>query len=311
MALHRLPANDETLRVGVFDRSFPPILTIESGDVVVMETATHWGDGVHPDTTLADVIAYRTGPFAGVGPHSVTGPIRIEGARTGDVLKIEIHRLVPRSHGFNLILPSEWQSGLLPEDFAEGRLRHFHHDLEAMTTTFSPQVRLPLRPFLGIMAVAPREEGPHSTVPPGPHGGNIDLRDLVEGTTLYLPIWADGALFVAGDAHSRQGDGEVCLTAIETAMTEAELRLTVIDGPSIERPRAESDEHWITMAFDEDLLQASKAAVRDMIDFLTHRFDLDAHEAYSLCSVTVDLSITQVVNGQRGVHAKLPKSVFV
>lgn len=307
---YRLEATDETTVVGVFDRDRPPVLTIESGDIVDVETNTHWGNAIWPDTTLDDIIRLRTEGFPDVGPHTLTGPIEVRGAQAGQVLKVEILELVPRTHGFNLFYPGAFGTGLLPEDFPDGEIRHFEHDLDTMTTRFSSKVSIPLKPFLGIMGVAPRDPGPHSTVPPGPYGGNMDLADLTDGTTVYLPIWNDGAHFSAGDAHSKQGNGEVCLTAIETAMRQSRLRFTILDDRTIERPFAETQDRWITMGFDEDLLVAAKLALRDMIAFLQAEYGLSAGEAYSLCSITSDLSITQVVNRTRGVHVSIAKSLF-
>lgn len=310
MSEQRLDATDETTVVGVFDRSRVPVMKVESGDVVDIETNTHWGNVIYPDTTLEDIQRLRTEVYPDVGPHTLTGPVEISGAKAGQVLRVDILELTPREHGFNLFYPGAFGTGLLPEDFPDGEIRHFIHDLDSMTTQFSPSVTIRLKPFLGIMGVAPRDPGPHSTVPPGPYGGNMDLADLVDGTTVYLPIWNDGAHFSIGDAHSKQGNGEVCLTAIETAFTHSRLRFTIEDRPSIERPFAETSDRWITMGFDEDLLVAAKTALRDMITLLGHEYGLSRGEAYSLCSITSDLSITQVVNRTRGVHVSVEKALF-
>jgi acetamidase/formamidase len=310
MADYRLDATDETTVVGVFDQARPPVMKVESGDTVDMETNTHWGNVIFPDTTLDDIMRLRTDVYPDVGPHTLTGPVEVKGAKAGQVLKVEILELVPRTHGFNLFYPAAFGTGLLPEDFPEGEIRHFEHDLDSMTTAFSSSITIPLKPFLGIMGVAPPDPGPHSTVPPGPYGGNMDLAELTDGTTAYLPIWNDGAMFSIGDAHSKQGNGEVCLTAIESAFHHSRLRLTVMDDRQVERPFAETTDTWITMGFDEDLLVAAKIALRDMIALLEVEYGLSAGEAYSLCSITSDLSITQVVNKTRGVHVSIPKSLF-
>jgi len=310
MADYRLDATDETTVVGVFDQARRPVMTVDSGDTVDIETNTHWGNVIYPDTTLDDIIRLRTEVYPDVGPHTLTGPVEVKGAKAGQILKVEILELVPRTHGFNLFYPGAFGTGLLPEDFPDGEIRHFEHDLDNMTTSFSPSITIPLKPFLGIMGVAPPDPGPHSTVPPGPYGGNMDLAELTDGTTAYLPIWNDGAHFSIGDAHSKQGNGEVCLTAIESAFHNSRLRLSVIDDRQIERPFAETPESWITMGFDEDLLIAAKVALRDMISLLQAEYGLSAGEAYSLCSITSDLSITQVVNRTRGVHVSIAKSLF-
>jgi acetamidase/formamidase len=310
MATHELCATRETVRVGLIDQSFPPVLSIDSGDTVAFETLNHWAGAVTAGTSIAEVVELRTVSYAGVGPHSITGPVEVRGSAPGDAIRVDVLRLRTRSHGFNLNLPGRFGTGLLPEDYAEGSIRHYELDRDAMTADFAPGIRLPLAPFLGIMGVAPADPGPHSSVPPGPFGGNIDLAELVEGTTLYLPVFVPGARFYVGDAHACQGDGEVNLTAIETAMEEARLRITVEPGLGLQRPRAETPTHLITLAFADDLDAAAKVAVRDMIAWLADLRGLDATTAYALCSVAVDLSVTQVVNQQRGVHAKLPKAVF-
>lgn len=310
MAQHVLPASSETVRVGVIDQAHPPVLTVEPGDIVVLETWNHWADGVTPDTTLEDVIRFRNVDYPGRGPHSLTGPIEVQGARPAQVLQVDILELVTREHGFNLHLPGTYGMGLLPEDFPEGGIKHFHLDLESMTTEFAPGIRIPLAPFLGVMGVAPENAGPHSSVPPGPFGGNIDLTDLVAGTSLYLPVFVDGARFYVGDAHACQGDGEVNLSAIETAMRRSCLRLSLLDGPPIPRPRAETPSHFITLAFDTDLDEAVRLAIRDMIDWLVGEYGLSRRDAYSLCSVGVDVGVTQIVNLTRGAHAKLPRAIF-
>lgn len=310
MTQHELPATPDAVTVGTLDRDRSPVLTIDPGDTVTTETVNHWGDAVTPETTIDDVVRLRTEAYPGVGPHSVTGPIEIAGARPGDVLKVQVERLVPREHGFNLFLPSAFGTGLLPDDFPDGGIRHFEHDLTAMTTQFLPGVTVPLAPFLGIMAVGPDKAGPHSTVPPGPYGGNMDVPELTEGSVLYLPVWVDGAQFSYGDAHSKQGHGEVCLTAIETAMREVRLRFSLHEGWGLHQPRVETPELWITLGLDPDLLTASQAAIRDMIRLCGEEYGLAPEDAYSLCSVAVDLSVTQVVNQVRGVHARLPKRFF-
>lgn len=298
------------MRVGLFDQADPPVLSMDSGDVIVAETWNHWADAVTPETTIEDILRLRDAVHPNRGPHSITGPVEVRGARCGNVLRVDILELAPRPHGFNLQLPGRLGMGLLPDDFPDGRVKHFILDLGSMTTEFSPGIRVPLAPFVGILAVAPGNPGPHSSVPPGPFGGNIDLADLVAGTSLFLPVFVEGARFSLGDAHACQGDGEVNLSAIETALDVARLRLTVLDRPPIERPRAETATHFITLGFDEDLDVAVRLAVRDMIDWLVAEHGLSRDDAYALCSIAVDVSVTQVVNRKRGAHAKLPKSLF-
>ncbi|WP_296603479.1 acetamidase/formamidase family protein [Nocardioides sp.] len=308
--MERLEATQENLTVGYFERGMKPAMEIESGDVVDIETATHWGGRVTPETTLEDVMRLRTVEFPGVGPHTLTGPIRVRGAKVGSVLKVDILELDVIDFGFNLNFPGEMGTGLLPDFVQEGALRMFAHDLERMETTLGDRVRMPLQPFLGIMGVAPESTERITTVPPGSHGGNIDLRELVAGTTLYLPVWEEGAQFFIGDAHSRQGNGEVCLTAIETAMKSAKLRLTVLDDLRLDGPMAETPDAWISMGLHADLLEASRQAVRNMIELLGREYGLGTTDAYGLCSMMGDLAVTQVVNVTRGAHMSMPKSVF-
>ena len=309
MAVHELMADDATTRVGVTDRANPPVLTVDSGDEVITKTRALWADGVTPGSTMDDIIRFRTELYSTVGPHTVTGPIAVRGAVPGKLLKVDILDLVPRDNGVNLNYPGSFGTGLLPEDFPDGRLSHLRIDLKTMTTE-AFGVKLPLRPFLGTIGVAPKDPGPHSTVPPGPHGGNMDVSTSGVGTAIYFPIWKEGADLSFGDGHAVQGDGEVCLTALECAMERVHLRLTVVEGPELERPRMENRTHWITVGLDEDLLIAAKQAVRDMIRLLTEKTGMSAPEAYGFCSMAVDLSVSQVVNKVRGIHASLRKSLL-
>lgn len=310
MAVHELAATDDTTRVGVTDRENPPVLTIDSGDEVITKTRAIWADSVTPNSTLDDIIRLRTETYSTVGAHTLTGPIAVRGAKPGNVLRVDILELVPRPNGFNMQFPGSFGTGLLPEDFADGRLTHFDLDVKNMATN-AFGLTLPLSPHLGTMGVAPRESGPHSTVPPGLHGGNMDVNSAGVDSSVYFPIWKEGADLSFGDGHARMGSGEVCLSAIECAMERVRLRLTVEDGPPLERPRIETPTHWITLGFDEDLLVAAKQAVRDMIHLLTEKTSMSAPEAYGMCSIAVDLWVTQVVNKVRGVHANLAKSLLV
>lgn len=309
MTIHQLPASDRTVRIGVIDSSFPPVLSIASGDEVELEIWGSWGDAVRPDSTYIDITNLRR-QNAGRGPHSLTGPIDVKGASPGMALRVDILDLELRDHGFNLLLPKGESRGLLADSFTTGELRHFRLDTRRMTTELLPGLTLPLRPFLGIMGVAPAAAMPHISSVPGPFGGNIDCPDLVVGATLFLPVWVEGALFYAGDAHAAQGCGEVSQTALETAFRRARLRLTVVENMALQRPRAETAEHLITMGFDPDLHGAAGQAVSDMIDLLRKEYRLSASDGYVLCSLQADLMITQVVNGNSGVHVRMPKAIL-
>ncbi|MCG3189152.1 MAG: hypothetical protein LKCHEGNO_01425 [Burkholderiaceae bacterium] len=309
MTVHRLDAGPDTVRVGVIDRAFPPLLTIDPGDEVRLSTLGLWGGEVPFGASFDEVMQIRQ-RYAGHGPHSLTGPIAVRGARAGQVLRVDILRLDVGPTAMNLMAAGAQSRGLLAADFPHGSVRHFQLDRETMTTEFGAGVRVPLRPFLGIMGVAPRDEGPRTSVVPGPFGGNIDCADLVAGTTLYLPIWVDGALFYAGDAHAAQGHGEVNGTALETSMDLAHLRLSIEPGAPLSAPRAETPTHWITMDFDRELHTAARLALRAMVEHLAAVASLSREEAYRLCSVAADLVITQIVNGHAGVHVRVPKALL-
>ena len=308
---HKLAPSPDSIVIGFFDNTIEPALTVNSGDTVEFQVASSGGGRVTRKTTIDDLIELLQAGAPSAGMHSITGPIGVRHAKPGQVLRVDILRLDPSSHGYNFQLPGENGKGLLPEDFPVGRITHYEHDLDTRTVELCPGVRLPLDPFLGIVAVSPADGGRHHSGPPGTHGGNMDLRDARVGSRVYLPIMVDEALFCAGDAHAAQGNGEVCLSALESSFTRVEVRLVVLDRAPIVRPRVETETSWITMGFHEDLLLASKQAIRDMIRLLDEEYDVPAEDAYTLCSVAVNLSITQVVNGTRGVHASLPKSIFV
>ncbi|KPK90151.1 MAG: hypothetical protein AMJ94_10180, partial [Deltaproteobacteria bacterium SM23_61] len=179
-----------------------------------------------------------------------------------------------------------------------------------METTFAPGVVIPLRPFMGVMGVAPKPGEKRPAAVPDYFGGNIDNKELVAGTTLFLPVHVPGALFSTGDAHAVQGDGEVNVTAIETAMEEAVFRFLVRKDMKLERPMAETPAHWITMGFHRDLDEAVKIALRDAIQFISRTKGLTPADAYALSSLAVDLRVTQIVDGNKGIHAMIPKAVF-
>jgi len=302
---HRLEASADTVRVGVIDAAHPPVLRMVSGEEVVLETWSHWGGAVTPQMSLADVLELRT--HYPMGPHSITGPIEVFGAEPGGVLRVDVLDLVPGEWGFNLALPQPLGRGVLAEDFPEGSLRHLRLDTDTMTTELLAGIPLPLEPFLGIMGVAPEADGPQSSVPPGPFGGNLDLRDLVTGTSLFLPVFRPGAGFYAGDAHAAQGDGEVNQTAIETSMEAAHLRLTVLAPVDVPRlPWAETPTHLVTMGLDEDLDVAVRQAVASLVSHLRVRFGLAGDDAYALASLAADVEVTQAVNRVKGSHARLP-----
>jgi len=308
---HRLVASPQTVHTGFFDAALPPVLTIESGDTVVMNSLMLLDGQLRCGMTLDEVMAARQ-KYADrqIGGHTLTGPIYVKGAKPGDVLEIQIQKLTLADSGVNYHFPGRLGVGGLAEDFPDGQIKNFILDLEKMETAFAPGIVLPLKPFFGVMGVAPRAGEKRSSSIPDYFGGNLDNKELVAGTTLFLPVNAPGALFSAGDAHAVQGDGEVNITAIETAMAEAVLQFFVRRDMKIERPMAETPTHWITMAFHTDLDEAVKIALRDAIEFLSASKGLARDDAYALCSLAVDLRITQIVDGNKGIHAMIPKAIF-
>lgn len=311
MKTHILPATDENVFTGYFDNSVPPVLTISSGDTVELATQMLNDDRLQPGLTLADLLKIREEYYNRQRTsHTLTGPIYISGAAPGNVLEVRILELVPRPYAVNYILPEQCKAGTLPEDFPHGQIKDFVLDLPSMTTDFSPGITIPLRPFMGVMGVAPGKPGRHSTAPPDEFGGNIDCNELVAGTTLYLPVFVPGALFVTGDAHAAQGNGEVCLTALETAVDKAVFQFVVHKDRTLSRPLAETPTHWITFGFHPDLNEAAKIALRDMVTFLSEHKGLTRLDAYSLSSIAADLRVTQLVDGNKGIHAMMPKTIF-
>ncbi|HSR09812.1 MAG TPA: acetamidase/formamidase family protein [Thermodesulfobacteriota bacterium] len=308
---HRLIATAETVHTGFFDASLAPVLRIASGDTVVMDSLTLLDGRLHADMTLHELIVLRGEYYERkTGTHTLTGPIYVEGAEPGDALEVQIQKFTPGESGVNYHFPGKLGTGGLPEDFPNGQIKKFQWDPGKMETAFAPGIVLPLSPFFGVMGVAPKRGEKRSSSIPDYFGGNLDNKELVAGTTLFLPVSVPGALFSAGDAHAVQGDGEVNVTAIETSMREAVLRFFVRKELGIERPMAETPTHWITMGFHQDLNEAVKIALRDAIRFISVRHGLSRDDAYSLSSLAVDLRVTQIVDGNKGVHAMIPREIF-
>jgi acetamidase/formamidase len=244
----------------------------------------------------------------GPGAHILTGPIFVEDAKPGDVLEVRIQSIrlaVP--FAYNRFRPG---FGFLPDDFPYTQSKIIPLDEKSMIAHFAPGIDIPLRPFFGSIGVAPPEvTGRISSGPPWIHGGNMDNKELVAGTTLFLPVHAPGALLLVGDGHAGQGNGEVDITAMETSLIGT-FQLIVRKDLHLRWPRAETATQYITMGFHEDLNEATKMAVREMIDFLASAKHMSRDDAYMLTSVAADLSITQLVDGNKGVHAAIPKAIF-
>ena len=310
MAHHELPSTPETVHWGYFEAAQAPVLEVASGDTVTMHCLSGGPKDLPPAPfeVLPDHREVLERCERGPGPHFMTGPVRVAGAEPGDALEVRILECELRQDwGWNLIQPL---LGTLPEDFTELRRLHIPIDRAAMVAKLPWGAEVPLRPFFGVMGVAPPPGwGRISSIQPRAHGGNMDNKELVAGTTLYLPVFNPGALFSAGDGHAVQGDGEVCLTALETCMTGT-FELIVRKDLSLAMPRAETPGHYLTMGMNEDLDDAAKQALREMIALIRERANLGAEDAYTLCSLAADLRITQLVDGNKGVHAMLPKALL-
>ncbi len=304
---HRLDAAPETVHWGFFDAALAPRLAVASGDIVTISTVSGAADAMPPPPlTVPPALAaiHATVPQKLPG-HICTGPVAVRGARPGQVLQVDILDIgFHYDWGYNFVRPL---AGALPDDFDERRLVHIRLDAERGIGLLPWGHEVPLRPFFGVMGVAPPPAwGMISTLPPRRNGGNLDNKELVAGTTLYLPVFVNEALFSVGDGHGAQGDGEVCVTAIETGLIGT-FRLTLRDDLRLDWPLAETPTHAITMAFDPDLDDCVVIALRQMIELVSARTGLDRYQAYALCSLAADLRVTQVVNGNKGIHVMLEK----
>jgi acetamidase/formamidase len=311
-----LPASPSTVVWGYYSAKAKPVLTIHTGDTVRIQTLSTCGsterltgEGVAPaDIPAYNADIYREVKDKGPGGHILTGPLDIAEAEPGDVLEVDILKIdidVPFAcNGFGT------GRGFLPNDYPYSRSKIIPLDREKMLANFAPGIQIPLRPFFGSMGVAPPESaGRLDSAPPWMHAGNMDNKELVAGATLYIPVHAKGALFEVGDGHAGQGNGEVDITAMETFLTGT-FRFIVHKDQHLLWPRAETPTSYISMGFSPDLKEATTLAVRDMINFLVEQKHLSRDEAYMLTSVAIDVDITQLVDGNVGVHAICPKSIF-
>lgn len=301
-----LPATPETTQWGWFDNAQPPVLRMRSGDRVSMETLMASANQVLPGVPIEEITRLRKA-HPGRGPHTITGPIYVEEAEPGDVLKVRIERIVPKPYGANWNLPGDLGLGQFPDRFPDGQVRYFYFDLKQGSTRFAPGIRIPLRPFPGVLGVARAEPGRYSTVPPGPFGGNMDVREMVEGTTLYLPVFVPGALLWSGDSHAAQGNGEINLTAIETAFNELRLHVEVIKRKPLAWPRLETPTHWITVGYDRDLNKALEILKTETRVFLAETQALSQEKVDEWMATRYDCRIAEVVNQMKGVFCMIPK----
>jgi len=303
-------AGPKTCHWGFFNADLPPVATVASGDEVTINTVSG-GPNVLPGPGFdvpPELLEIHAAGVPTVPGHILTGPVAVEGAMPGDVLQVDILDVRLRQNwGYTFIRPL---SGTLPQDFPQ-----YHHmtvplDVARSEATLPWGLKLPLAPFFGVMAVAPPAAwGRISTIEPRAHGGNLDNKELVAGTTLYLPVHAEGALFSCGDGHGAQGDGEVCVTAIETAL-QGRFRLTIRRDMDVTYPEAETPTHLITMGMHADLDHCVEIALRRMITLVAARSGISREEAYMLCSLAGDLRITQTVNREKGVHMMMAKALL-
>ena len=305
--VHLLPATLETTQWGWFNNAQPPVLHVKSGDSIVFETMMHSHNQVVPGTTIEQIKKLRT-DFPGRGPHTLTGPVYIEGAEPGDVLKVRINKIVPRAYGTNFNVPGMF--GQFPAKFPDGQVKYFYLDLERKVAEFAPGIEIPLAPFPGILGVARAEPGQYSSVPPGRYAGNLDIRDMTEGTALYVPVFVTGALLWTGDSHAAQGNGEINLTALETAYKEMNVTVEVLKNTKLEWPRIETKNAWITMGIDRDLNKALEILKAETTAFLMEQRKIGRDEAEKLMLASWDCRVSQVVDVNKGLHcfnAKNPR----
>jgi len=313
---HRLEATPATVAYGYYWAEAKPVLRVASGDIIDVDTLLTNSPtglqraGVPPEKiqqSLRAIAGEVMGDRRGPGPHILTGPVYVEGAEPGDVLEVRILSIdFAIDYGYNGC------SGFIPSNCDPSVLQTvLKLDTKTMTAEFKPGIVIPLRPFFGSMGVAPLSDlGRVSSNPPGKHAGNLDNRELVAGSTLYIPVFVPGALFEIGDGHGAQGDGEVDQTAIETSL-RGRVQLTVRKDMKLLWPRAETSTDYISMASDEDLKVATTVAIQEMVDFLAAARKLTKHEAYQLVSLAGNVAITQLVDRPvYGVHVKMPKSIF-
>ena len=325
---HYLPLSPENSVIGNFPADKKPILTIRSGETVKFDTGggARWSSDKGPAAWLAEhgvaittnqnclaetmrVLA-ETPRQAGItNGHLLIGPVAIEGAEPGDSIEVRILSVVPRiPYGTVGTTPGK---GGIPDKVPRPYTKVVHLDLARNVGLFEPGVEIPLGPFMGVMGTQPpAEDGPNRrSSAPGRFGGNLDCKELVSGSTLYLPVFHKGALFFTGDAHAAQGDGEVTVNAIETANT-AILQFHLHKGRTLQAPRAETPTHYMTFGLDPDLDDAMRMAIQETITYLGETRDWDFFRAFTFASIAVDFRVTQVVDGTKGIHGMIPKRAF-
>jgi acetamidase/formamidase len=308
--MKQVPARFDTVHIGFHDAALAPVLTVESGEeVLVSAVSADPNHDVPAEWLPAQIKDIHARAQRGTGPHILTGPIAVSGARPGDVLQVDIIDIrLTQPYGYNNVSPLK---GMFGSETPLQKTTIIPIDLNTGVADIAPGLRVPTRPFFGQMGVAPPKAwGRLDSRPPNKHGGNIDNKELVAGTRLFLPIWVDGALFSAGDGHGAQGDGEINQTAIETSL-DGHFRLSRRTDFTLEWPVAVTPEYLMTMAFDEDLDDAARIAMRSMIDLLERFYGMAFHDAYRFCSIAADMRVTQFVNGNRGIHVLLARKLLM
>jgi acetamidase/formamidase len=312
---HRLMASPKTVAWGYYDAAATPVLRVRSGDVVEVSTMLTNSPkrleaaGVKPEDVEPELRAITDSVKThGPGGHILTGPIYVEGADSGDVLEVRIlHIDLKIPYAYNSF---GGKSGFIPEDYGYSKTKIIPLDKKTMMAHFGPGIDIPLHPFFGSIGDAPPASmGKVSSAPPGIYAGNLDNKELVAGTTLYIPVHTKGALLEIGDGHAGQGNGEVDITALETSLI-GRFQLIVRKDLHLTWPRGETPTHWIAMGIDKDLVVATKTAVRQAIDFLVTMKGMNKDDAYMLVSTACDVDITQLVDGPVGVHVMIPKNIF-
>lgn len=309
---HLLLADVGTVHRGTFSAALKPVALMKPGETIIVTTLSGSAADFPAEVSGMTVLDAHRNVLRevppGIGPHFMTGPIAVEGAMPGDELVVEILAMeLAQNWGWNAIRPGK---GALTDDFPNERVIHVAIDQVRGVVKMPWGLELKAAPFFGVIGVAPPpQDGPQTSIVPRAFGGNIDNKHLGAGATLHLPVFNPGGLLSVGDGHAVQGDGEACVTAIETAL-RGTLRVSVRKGTGIAMPWAETRTHWVTMSFDEDLDRAAQNALREMIKLIVERSRLPAVDAYTLCSVAADVHVTQLVNVNKGVHVMLAKSLL-
>lgn len=305
---HELAPSPETVHWGFFDAALPAVLEVDSGDTITIDTVSGWAEVVDTARISAAHAEILEKVRPGPGPHILTGPVHVRGALPGDALEVRIRSIeLTVDWGWNVIRPLR---GTLPEDFPYFQKRLIPIDRERMVAPLPWGPQIPLQPFFGIVATAPRPEyGRLSTVEPREFGGNVDCKEFVPGTSLFLPVFVPGANLSVGDGHAVQGDGEVCLTALETCL-KGTFELVLHKNAGLKMPRAITPTHYVTIGLNEDLDDAARQALREMIAWLVQMQGWTPSDAYVFCSLACDLHVTQLVDGNKGIHAMVRRDLL-